>query len=107
MDHYKAGLSDCPAFLFIAVTSHMDITYLLVCIPMLLEPKNLGISFRKTVTHFGGVYVLYLFFKRIKRNALLSKKIVFVQLNSHYTISEMILAFSPHLVKSSSWIKKT
>ncbi len=56
-------------------------------------PKNLKISFTgKNVTHFGGVYLLHLFFKRIKLKALLSKKVFFAQRNNHYTISEVILA---------------
>ena len=60
---------------------------------MSFGPKNLKISFTgKNVTHFGGVYLLHLFFKRIKLKALFSKKILFVQRNNHYTISEMILA---------------
>lgn len=56
-------------------------------------PKNLKISFSgKNVTHFGGVYLLHLFFRRIKLKALLSKKVFFAQRNNHYTISELILA---------------
>jgi hypothetical protein len=56
-------------------------------------PKNLKISFSgKNVTHFGGVYLLHLFFRRIKLKALLSKKVFFAQRNNHYTISEVILA---------------
>jgi hypothetical protein len=56
-------------------------------------PKNLKISFTgKNVTHFGGVYLLHLFFKRIKLQALFSKKVFFVQRNNHYSISEVILA---------------
>lgn len=56
-------------------------------------PKKLKISFSgKNVTHFGGVYLLHLFFRRIKLKALLSKKVFFAQRNNHYTISELILA---------------
>jgi hypothetical protein len=56
-------------------------------------PKNLRISFTgKNVTHFGGIYLLHLFFKRLKLKSLLSKKVFFAQRNNHYTISEVILA---------------
>jgi hypothetical protein len=56
-------------------------------------PKNLKISFTgKNVTHFGGIYLLHLFLKRIKLKALLSKKVFFAQRNNHYTVSEVILA---------------
>lgn len=56
-------------------------------------PQKLKISFTgKNVTHFGGVYLLHLFLKRIKLKALLSKKVFFAQRNNHYTISEVILA---------------
>lgn len=56
-------------------------------------PKNLKISFTgKNVTHFGGIYLLHLFLKRIKLKSLLSKKVFFAQRNNHYTISEVILA---------------
>lgn len=60
---------------------------------MRFGPKNLKISFAgKNVTHFGGVYLLHLFLKRLKLKSLLSKKVFFAQRNSHYTISEVILA---------------
>lgn len=56
-------------------------------------PRSLEISFTgKKVTHFGGVYLLHLFFKRIKLKSLLSKKVFFAERNNHYTISEVILA---------------
>lgn len=56
-------------------------------------PKNLKISFTgKNVTHFGGIYLLHLFLKRIALKSLLSKKVFFAQRNNHYAISEVILA---------------
>jgi hypothetical protein len=56
-------------------------------------PKNLKIAFTgKNVTHFGGVYLLHLFLKRLKLKSLLSKKVFFAQRNNHYTVSEVILA---------------
>lgn len=56
-------------------------------------PKNLTISFTgKNVTHFGGIYLLHLFLKRIKLKSLFSKQVVFAQRNNHYAISEVMLA---------------
>lgn len=46
---------------------------------MPLGPKNLKISFTgKNVTHFGGIYLLHLFFKRIKLKSLFSKQLFFL-----------------------------
>jgi hypothetical protein len=59
---------------------------------MRFGPKNLAISFTGKITHFGGIYLLHLFLKRIKLKSLLSKKVFFAQRNHHYTISEVILA---------------
>jgi len=60
---------------------------------MRFGPKNLKISFTgKTVTHFGGVYLLHLFLKSLKLKSLLSRHVFFAQRNNHYTISEVILA---------------
>jgi hypothetical protein len=55
-------------------------------------PKNLKICFTGKITHFGGVYLLHFFLRRIKLKSLLSKKVFFAQRNNHYTISEAILA---------------
>ena len=56
-------------------------------------PKNLHISFTgKNVTHFGGVYLLHLFLQRLKLKSLFSRHLRFAQRNTHYTISEMLLA---------------
>lgn len=55
--------------------------------------KNLKISFTgKTLTHFGGIYLIYLFFKQIGLKTLLYNKTRFYQRNNRYTISEEILA---------------
>jgi hypothetical protein len=60
---------------------------------MRFGPKNLALSFTgKNFTHFGGVYLLYLFFKKLKLKTLLYNETRFAQRNNHYTISEMILA---------------
>ncbi len=60
---------------------------------MRLGPKNLTISFAgKNVTHFGGVYLLHLFLRRIKLKSLFSRSLLFAQRNNHYTISETMLA---------------
>lgn len=56
-------------------------------------PKNLKITFTgKNVTHFGGVYLLHLFLKRMRLKRLLSRHVFFAQRNNHYTVSEVILA---------------
>lgn len=60
---------------------------------MPLGPKNLKISFTgKTLTHFGGVYLIYLFLRRLKLKTLLGNRLFFIQRNNRYTIAEEILA---------------
>lgn len=60
---------------------------------MRLGAKNLKISFTgKTLTHFGGIYLIYLFFKQIGLKTLLYNETRFCQRNNRYTISEEILA---------------
>ncbi len=60
---------------------------------MPLGPKNLKISFTgKTLTHFGGVYLIYLFLRRLKLKTLLGNHLFFIQRNNRYTIAEEILA---------------
>lgn len=44
------------------------------------------------LTHFGGVYLLYLFLKNVGFRVLLSRQIHYAQRNNRYTISEMILS---------------
>lgn len=44
------------------------------------------------LTHFAGIYLLYLFLKSIGFRVLLSRQIHYSQRNNHYTISEMILS---------------
>lgn len=60
---------------------------------MPLGPKKLRISFTgKNLTHFGGVYLIYLFLRRIGLKTQLGKYLFFTQRNNRYTISEEILA---------------
>jgi len=60
---------------------------------MRFGPKNLRISFSsKRLTHFGGVYLLYLFFKKIGLKSLLYNETRFIQRNNKYTVSEEILS---------------
>jgi hypothetical protein len=60
---------------------------------MRLGPKNLKLSFAgKNFTHFGGVYLLFLFFKKLKLKTLLYNEIRFAQRNNHYTFSEVVLS---------------
>lgn len=57
------------------------------------SPKGLKISFSsKSLTHFGGLYLLQKFFQKIKLRSLLSQYLHFLQRNNRYTIAEEILA---------------
>ncbi|MGC1133564.1 MAG: transposase, partial [Nitrososphaeraceae archaeon] len=56
-------------------------------------PKNLQISFTgKQLTHFGGVYLLYCFFKKIQLKTKLVKELSFNQRNNRFSISEELLS---------------
>ena len=56
-------------------------------------PKNLILKFDgKNFTHFGGVYLLHLFFKRIELRHHLYRNIKFAQRNNRYTVAEEMLA---------------
>ena len=56
-------------------------------------PKNLILRFDgKNLTHFGGVYLLHLFFKRIELRHSLYRNIKFAQHNNRYTVAEEMLA---------------
>jgi hypothetical protein len=56
-------------------------------------PKNLKISFTgKNLTHFGGVYLISLFLRRLHLKSILSKSLTVIQRNNHYSITESILA---------------
>jgi hypothetical protein len=56
-------------------------------------PKNLTISFTgKNLTHFGGVYLISLFLRRLHLKIILSKSLTIFQRNNHYSITESILA---------------
>lgn len=56
-------------------------------------PRNLRITFTgKNVTHFGGVYLVHLFLRRMKLKSLFSRHVFFAQRNNHYTISEVMYA---------------
>lgn len=60
---------------------------------MRFGPKNLQISFTGTsLTHFGGVYLLHQFFKRLRLKSLLSQKTRFFQRNNHYSVAEILLS---------------
>jgi len=60
---------------------------------MRFGPKNLQISFSGTrLTHFGGVYLLGQFFKRIQLKTLFSQMVRFVQRNNSYSIAETLLS---------------
>ena len=56
-------------------------------------PKSLEISFTgKNLTHFGGVYLISLFLRRLQLKSILSRSLRFFQRNNHYSITESILA---------------
>jgi hypothetical protein len=56
-------------------------------------PKKLILKFDgKNLTHFGGVYLLHLFFKQIGLRHHLYRNIKFAQRNNRYTVAEEILA---------------
>lgn len=56
-------------------------------------PKNLRFSFTgKNLTHYGGVFLIYLFLKHIELRSLISRHIRFSQRNNSYSLSDMLLA---------------
>jgi len=56
-------------------------------------PKNLRISFdAKNLTHFGGVYLLHLFFKKLSLRRRLFHSSRFPRRNHRYSVAEEILA---------------
>lgn len=56
-------------------------------------PKNLEVSFTgKNFTHFGGVYLISLFIRRLHLKHLLGHHLRFAQRNNHYSTTESILA---------------
>jgi len=55
-------------------------------------PKNLQIAFNsRSLTHFGGLYLLQRFFQKLNLRYLLSHSIRFPQRNNRYSIAEEIL----------------
>lgn len=56
-------------------------------------PKNLKVSFAaKNLTHFGGVYLLHLFFKKLSLRRRLFHSGRFPRRNNRYSVAEEILA---------------
>lgn len=56
-------------------------------------PRRIAISFgAKSLTHFGGVYLLHRFFSQIGFKAAIAKRVAFVQRNNRYSLGEMLLA---------------
>lgn len=55
--------------------------------------QNVGLSFDgESLTHFGGLYLLQQFFQQIALRSHLAQSVRFRQRNTHYTISDSILA---------------
>jgi len=60
---------------------------------MLYGPQKVVLTFDgKNLTHFGGIYLLHLFFKRIQLRRLLYRKLTFTQRNNRYSVPEEMLA---------------
>jgi hypothetical protein len=56
-------------------------------------PQKIVLTFDgKNLTHFGGIYLLHLFFKRIQLRHLLYRKLNFTQRNNRYSVAEEMLA---------------
>jgi len=68
-------------------------TFLLGFYVMRYGPKNLALTFNgKNLTHFGGIYLLFLFFKQIQLRTLLAQNLRFPQRNNRYSVPEEVLA---------------
>jgi len=56
-------------------------------------PKNLRITFTaKTLSHFGGVYLLYQFLTKLGLKSRIAHDIHLIQRNHRYSLSDMLLA---------------
>jgi hypothetical protein len=56
-------------------------------------PRNVSVSFSaRTLTHFGGVYLLHRFFTRLGLKKALTKAVHFPQRNARYSVGDMLLA---------------
>jgi len=56
-------------------------------------PQRIVLTFDgKNLTHFGGIYLLHLFFKRIQLRHRLHRKLTFTQRNNRYSVPEQMLA---------------
>jgi hypothetical protein len=80
---------------FITFIFDIILTYFLSRLALYHEtgPKHLQISFSgKSLTHFGGLYLLQKFFQKINLRSLLSQYLHFLQRNNRYTAAEEMLA---------------
>jgi hypothetical protein len=71
------------------------LTYFLIRLALQVKrgPKKLQISFTgKNLTHFGGLYLLQIFFQKLNLRSLLSQYVRFPQRNNRFSITEEILA---------------
>ncbi len=56
-------------------------------------PRKLMVTFgSRSLTHYGGAYLLHRFFSRIRLKKLLTQETRIVQRNNRYTVGEMLLA---------------
>ena len=75
---------------------------------MRLGPRNLRYAFSgQTLTHFGGVYLLYQFFKRLGLKTLLTHHVRFTQRNNRYTVAELLMALMYPMMLGLSRIETT
>lgn len=56
-------------------------------------PQNLMVTFgSRSLTHYGGAYLLHRFFSRIRLKKLLTQEVRLAQRNNRYSVGEMLLA---------------
>ena len=56
-------------------------------------PRKLKITFgTKSLTHYGGLYLLHRFFSRLRLRTLLTQEARLLQRNNRYSLGEMLLA---------------
>jgi hypothetical protein len=56
-------------------------------------PRKLKITFgTKSLTHYGGLYLLHRFFSRLRLRTLLTQEARLLQRNNRYSVGEMLLA---------------
>lgn len=71
-------------------------------------PRNLTVNFgSRSLTHYGGAYLLHRFFGRIGLQRMLTKEIRFSQRNNRYSVGEMFLALLYPMILGLERIEST